>query len=370
MLAVLADHLLEYVGGRIGVEFHPADWRIGRVGVLLFFVHTSYVLMLSLQRLHAGGGNVFLNFMVRRIFRIFPLSIIAITVMLAFRIPAMGWMGDFTAPTATELLANLALVQNLTYSRDILAPLWSLPLEVQMYLTLPLLFVLVTRQPAVRTVAVLWVLAVAAALVQPLFAGRLTVAQFGPCFVAGIVAYVLSGRDTPRLPSWAWPPALAALVIAYLGVAGATTEVHPPAVAWAMCLATGLLVPCFHDIRQTHVARAAHLLARYSYGIYLSHIILMWVVFVQLPPMSPWLQGVALLALLVVVPVACYHLVEEPFLRFGALLAERLARRPAAVTPSAAHPLPAAAPLSLMAMAPRRAAARTPRPSGQGTSPS
>src|SRR5579863_2076322 len=42
---------------------------LGHFGVLLFFVHTSLVLMMSMERLGLSGRNLYVSFAVRRIFR-------------------------------------------------------------------------------------------------------------------------------------------------------------------------------------------------------------------------------------------------------------------------------------------------------------
>ena len=88
VLLVLAQHLSR----RMHIE-HIA-WvptsSLGLFGVLLFFVHTSLVLMYSLHRskdrcgLH--GPPLLRDFYIRRAFRIYPLSILAICVALALHL--------------------------------------------------------------------------------------------------------------------------------------------------------------------------------------------------------------------------------------------------------------------------------------------
>ena len=69
--------------------------RFGRFGVLLFFVHTSLVLMFSLERQVAANGarRLWTVFMVRRVFRIYPLCLVVLFSIYLFRIPAYV-MGD------------------------------------------------------------------------------------------------------------------------------------------------------------------------------------------------------------------------------------------------------------------------------------
>jgi hypothetical protein len=65
----------------------------GHFGVLLFFVHTALVLMLSMERLGLSGSRLYAVFVVRRIFRICPLSILAVLHFVAFRVPSAPCLG-------------------------------------------------------------------------------------------------------------------------------------------------------------------------------------------------------------------------------------------------------------------------------------
>jgi peptidoglycan/LPS O-acetylase OafA/YrhL len=160
----------------------PELYELGRVGVQLFFVHTSLVLLLSLDR--NQGEGLFLSFYVRRFFRIYPLSTACILMVLAFRIPYVP-RDSFLSPGWGDLLSNLFLVQNVTGAKDLISPLWSLPLEVQMYVLLPVIFVVLRRFGSSPLVLGMWTAAFAAVPLSPLLA-------FFPCFFGGVFAYQLS----------------------------------------------------------------------------------------------------------------------------------------------------------------------------------
>src|SRR5258708_1062561 len=80
VLLVLTQHLLPHL------HFDHLDWMLSRslglFGVFLFFVHTSLVLMYSMERSSLTGWQLCKNFAVRRFFRIYPLSILAVATAL------------------------------------------------------------------------------------------------------------------------------------------------------------------------------------------------------------------------------------------------------------------------------------------------
>ena len=229
VLAVLAAHLATM---RVS---NPHIWNLGHLGVLLFFVHTSLVLMLSLQRQHQKGSeNRFVRFMLRRTFRIYPLSMFAVLFYFLLHVPSRFILGGLiqTQVSTAGLFSNLALTQNLTYSDSVPGVLWSLPLEIQMYLMLPALHVLAMRSGA-RVMALIWAVAVVLGTLQMKIErlDRLSVLEYAPCFIPGILAFCLGHR--PRLKYW--PMALIAAIAAFMfAPKGAALP------KWLVCLTVGL----------------------------------------------------------------------------------------------------------------------------------
>ena len=78
MLLVLGQHLVN--------RFRGDSPPIGTFGVLIFFVHTSLVLMYSMERSDMRGEALFANFYIRRIFRIYPLSVLAVLVAVMLKL--------------------------------------------------------------------------------------------------------------------------------------------------------------------------------------------------------------------------------------------------------------------------------------------
>jgi hypothetical protein len=67
----------------------------GHFGVLIFFVHSSLVLLFSreCQDSRAPGAAMLTPFLIRRIFRIHPLSIVVVVLVELYRIP-VGHLRD------------------------------------------------------------------------------------------------------------------------------------------------------------------------------------------------------------------------------------------------------------------------------------
>jgi peptidoglycan/LPS O-acetylase OafA/YrhL len=330
VLLVLTQHLCR----RMHVE-HLA-WipttSLGLFGVLLFFVHTSLVLMYSMDRSGLHGAPLFKDFYIRRIFRIYPLSILAVAAAVALHlnsdINGIAGLSHGPLPGKLAILSQFLLVQNLVHVKSIVNVLWSLPFEVQMYLFLPFLFVWVKRRwaqhkPVFWPLLGLWAVSLASAWSQPNFSilGRASLLLFVPCFLPGIIAF--AGPRVPRLRSYLWPIFILGLVCAF-----SLYPVLP--MGWLLCLILGVLIPFFREIQSRSIRFISHRIATYSYGIYISHQFCIWFALGVLMAQPLWLRLAVLSSSLVLVPILLYHGVEKPMILAGIRLATRLRDKPTA----------------------------------------
>jgi peptidoglycan/LPS O-acetylase OafA/YrhL len=325
VLCVLADHVIIAATAPGNVAW---GW-LGRAGVLIFFVHTALVLMGSLERSGDTRDGWPVRFYVRRAFRIYPLSIAAIVFVLALRIPAhtphVGLVARFFPPDSLTLSSNLLLAQNLVSARDIIGVLWTLPIEVQMYLTLPFCFVVARRSvPGVAWLIVSGAIAAIAweAHVNVPGLWRLTMLLFVPCFLGGVLAYaLLRHRITPQIPGALW-----FLLVALLlgGFFAARAHYESPLPQWAFCLALGVMIPFGREIAPSLFSSAAHVIAKYSYGIYLLHLPMLWIALVAFRAAPVALQWVVFAVLMIAAPWLAFHLIEKPGIRLG----QRLVQQP------------------------------------------
>ena len=326
---VFVGHLLYFHGQETLGPLHLN--LLGALGVLLFFVHTCCVLMLSLERQEKQPGSVkfFLSFMIRRCFRIYPLSMVVVLLVAIFHLP-MGTVapGHFAGlkPDGGDLIANFFLVMDLSHRTPMLGPMWSLPYEMQMYLFLPWLYLLIRPNRALWRIAGVWAIAVAAPLgwIFLRHSSNPNLATYIPCFLPGIFAYQLQRKIRPRVPAYLWPPTVVLLAVLFL--CGGLTENWP--LRWALCLGIGLAIPSFTPISTRWLVAATHLIAKYSYGIYLSHFFCIWFAFDHLhdlPALGKWALFLLLAAGL---PVLLYHLLEEPMIGLGKKIASQYESTP------------------------------------------
>jgi peptidoglycan/LPS O-acetylase OafA/YrhL len=313
VLIVLGGHLWYSLGPQI-LEV----WALAHLGVIAFFVHTTLVLMMSLERLHSDGrALVTLRFYLRRFFRVYPLAIVTVVVVVAAAIPAVPWV-PYSDHSWIRVLANIALIQNLKVDAvSVLAVLWSLPYEVQMYGLLPFVY-LAVKTYALKGAMLLSVAGVGLASIPEI---RL-VTQYFPCFLSGVLAYAISRKYRPVLNAWVWPATLLVLAIVFSGIV-----IPPPGSAdWLAALVLGGVVPFVREWTGSGVVRrCAHEVAKYSYGIYVSHTPIIWLSFFLMAEIAWPAQWMTFLTLSVAVPVLLFHSLEQPFISLGARLADRIA---------------------------------------------
>ena len=316
VLSVVVEHtLLAYGVGHVGSW--ASNW-IGVAGVFVFFVHTSLVLMWSLERKPHT-----LDFYIRRIFRIYPLAILVMLITVALTVPVSGGgSGYFSYRSPLNFgdgLAALLLVPNFYRNYLPVGVMWSLPYEVEMYLVLPIIFFFIRQNFSVWPLLLFW--AFTEAICRHLFGGNAH--NFFLCipyFLPGVMAYVGFGRWKPFLPAWTLPFALAGAWFAFM--------LHP---GWRradfLCLGIGLLLPLFHQLRARVLVRASHIVAKYSYGAYLTHPFGIVLGIYCMPHAPLALQLFVIVASTTIFSVAAYHLVEHPLIRLGSRLANRAEAR-------------------------------------------
>lgn len=323
VLMVVFDHTMLALGIEAIGPVHTD--LVGLIGVFMFFVHTSLVLMWSLER-----KPYTLDFYIRRIFRIYPLAWAAMMVALLTKAPLLGVIGDFfqwhpTTP-GNFVMAGLLLydlVPKLGY-QPIVDVIWTLPLEMHMYLLLPVLFAFARRDRALWPLLLMWGLACMVAL-----SSALSFASAIPMFLPGVMAFVLFKKVKPRLSPWIFPIVLFLLVAATL-LSVRHNIVH---LGWFFCLTLGLCLPWFQQFPRSWFTKACHQVAKYSYGIYLTHPFALAAGLYLLRRHSLWLQLNVFFPIVIFVPILTYHALEKPMIDFGSRLAARieariLARRP------------------------------------------
>jgi peptidoglycan/LPS O-acetylase OafA/YrhL len=243
--------------------------------------------------------------------------------------------------SAGNFLANLLLVQNVTRQKANPGILWSLPLELQMYVALPALFLFASRVKSAWGTIAFWWSAVALWFAVGFSTGMLPLSEggirspaeallkftrFAPCFLPGIVAYKLWRQ--PRLfPAACWPVFLALCCAAFMRLSGN----QPIETGWFVCFTIGVGVCFFREMRENALTRLTGEIARYSYGIYLLHYFAIWIAFAVCRSLHVGLQIAIFAATLVSLSVALYHMVEAPLIAAGIKMSEKFRHRSHAI---------------------------------------
>jgi peptidoglycan/LPS O-acetylase OafA/YrhL len=304
--------------GAQGYNIQP----IGLVGVLIFFVHTSLVLQLSLERdAEKEKSKRALFFFIRRLFRIYPLSVVVVLIVAGVsRLPPGEPL------SISEIITNLLLIQNITGHRSVVGTLWSLPYEVQMYLFLPSLFTVVTllggRAP--RYLIGIWGGAICLIFAVSAMKWNYHLIKYFPCFLPGVLAFSL------RALSRKFPPAVLFLYVGFVVIIFPWLVnqygVRENIAAWPVCLLLGLLIPICREIKSTLLKQGGKIIARYSYGVYLVHLPIAQYAF-SIKGVSSLMQWSVFVVGTVIMSFLAYHLIEQPGIRLGRDVVEALRKR-------------------------------------------
>lgn len=307
--------LLSHANARI------ASLNPGVIAVIGFYLISGYV-MAGLIRRHYGRPGQVGRFYLDRLLRIYPQYLVIAGITLAWQV-ASGRSPPFLAqmPALAELGCNLLIVPlnyfmvNGAGTYTLIPPAWSLGAELQFYLLAPVMLLwpriglaLAALSLGVQTLA--WL-------------GRLHTDWFGYRLLPGVLwvfgagmalfhahhlrqAFSAPGRWTTVLV-WS-APVLALAVYALLRRHG----LHMAPYHQETLLGWGLGLPLLHLMARLPRRAWDDRLGDLSYGIFLNHFLLIWLLF-EKPPERPgqWL-GLALAS--IALSWATQYGVERPVL--------------------------------------------------------
>ena len=234
-LCVVFNHFGFFVPPRVQTAVY--QWiNPGNYGVFVFFIISGYIVPASLER----RGSV-RAFWVSRIFRLYPLYLLAIGLaVLMWTIHFGGLRGEDSDPE-TSVFSQLLMMSNVLAGTNLPNVVWSLSYEMIFYLLLTALFVARIHRRSGRYALLFGVAAVAlgGVLPQAYFTGNLSSPRL-IAFVANLVvlaglAFAVVMRGMPRMVgavlaamvgltllafngTWLWPwEALSILALMFTG---------------------------------------------------------------------------------------------------------------------------------------------------------
>lgn len=348
-LLVLFSHINraneQSYSGELKQEFWLLNWLdLGSFGVALFFTLSGCTLYLSASKVGFTGPGSWAAFYLKRFFRIWPAFALALVayllagqllhdVLLPYK---DGWLASqFLTPyTTTDLVNYLLLVFNFTGPAGLFNnAFWSLPVEFQYYLFLPLLVVLLQR---FGPLALFGMIALGHLLYKADFAqiDSSLVFRLFFTFCLGVYAGYLHQRIQLRLPAnLALPAILTLTTFVYLFSEGVFAGLPMPS-EWVIygfvAVVCVLFTTMTNFVLPPVIAKFLSFYGDISYSLYLLHNLAIALVVVSFVHYAHWLLPYKLLFLTIATTAIStflawlfYKFVELPCIRIGRRLTRK-----------------------------------------------
>lgn len=251
------------------------DFPWGRYGVQLFFLVSGFVILMTARRAKRSS-----DFAISRLSRLYPAYWIALTisiiVSIAFRVPHtdVGW---------TARIMNYTMVQRLLLFPNVDEVYWTLAIEMQFYILVMALLVILRCRVTTRRVLIAGALWLTLSLVLSVVLGgasrgvspqnvvtpvkmllNILVVEWGPLFVTGMLAHL--ARDDRRLRPAALGSGVVALAVTAL--LHGWQEPIPLVVVLAI-----FFVVVLRPSTPLLLLRPFQFYGRISYSLYIGHVV-------------------------------------------------------------------------------------------------
>ena len=289
------------------VASHLSSLALGRPAVFAFFTLSGYWVLRMYEQKYRPATTVPV-FYLSRVLRIWlPFASAYLLVMLLLNLTG--------SPRGAEYLQSLLVFGIASTGRDVLGVSWSLDIEMQFYLAVPLLWLVLQRRLPWSGMLSGVLLLTGLGWGLLLGWGLWTFLAFLPCFAAGGLIWATRFDPGPRLAALSAAGFLGIGALLYLipetrsfVISGeyATARDDILGMAWVM-----VLVPFIAwNVQQKSNALDMHM-GNYSYALYITHWPVIALVGPLLAPVSI-LDKLVLLAVIGVVSILFYLAVDRP----------------------------------------------------------
>lgn len=234
----------------------------GRIGVVMFFVVSGYVIPLSLDKQSLSV------FAVRRLFRLFPLYWFALALYVVLDPTVRD--GDHSS---IVWVLNVVMVQGLLPIATIIPTAWTLGIEMAFYVQAAVFHTYFRRVPA-DALGYAWLAAFALAMTAQGLLGRsLPVTGALLLFTAAIghVFYLVQHRGLPRVRMWSLV-GCGLVVVPVASLLGGRVDPDWPPFVYGVSWMVGILgFAVVHALGRFMGQRLATFLGNTSYAVYLLH---------------------------------------------------------------------------------------------------
>ena len=336
----------------VGYSLWPGLAHYGYAGVDIFFILSGFILTSVYRGLEWRGVGAFL---VRRIFRVYPMHLAVLAGMLFVWVDAYTRFGVYNEAQQLRWLPVCALMlQPFVYHRLMWnAVSWSISMELVCYLLFPIVIMRLRRAALPIPIAMIVGFAVVEHHLQlyDLYIwGDGAIARGVIGFGLGMTLRLASERwraPSGRLASLLELAGLAGIVIAASTGQGAFIPLAAAVLILGLSYERGLVAWCLN-------ARWCLWLGRISFSVYLVHEEVIGLVWPHFPasrlPFGHQVDGIVwtlmVLAIVLGLATVTWYCVEEPFRRLGSLLARGIERpEPGIRAPPRPQPARGAPPL-------------------------
>lgn len=312
----------------------------GYVGVDVFFVISGFLITSIVAREIQNGSFTYKDFWERRIRRIFPASFVVTVV--TFLVGFFVFLPPGTESLAKAALAQVLMVANFYFWQqdgyfagpsdlEPFLQMWSLAVEEQFYLLLPLLLTFTFKRGLKRVILILSGIAILSFVWSIIALGKFPAATFfllpsraWELLLGSLLAFVPI-RQQSKARSQILATLGLALILGPVFLYDKTTA-FPGLAALPPCLGTVLLIYAHGDgsswIKPLLASRPVVWIGKISFSLYLWHWpLLAYARLLNLEEPSPLTRGLLVLAS-IILAVLSWRFIEQPF-RKKTILAER-----------------------------------------------